>query len=306
MKSKTITIGIAAYNTEDNIVGLLKSLLGQKLVSLRLGKIYVYCDSCTDNTARRAGSVKDKRITVIEGKIRGGFARSVKLLLGKMHSDINLLLNDDILISDTGFLEKLAKPFFERSRIGLVCGNPRPLEAKTLIEKAAISATAVYEKTLNHTGDVHNIFTCDGKILALAKDFSERLKFPADNNKLGNVDAYLYFSCISKGFLYRNVPGARVWFRLPSTLSDYVKLVCRDNANAEILEDQFGPVVPLSYHRPGGWLFYRNAFGEIFKNPLGCLLAMGVGVYGRFQAGRYRTWFSPTWEVNASSKVLNY
>ncbi len=305
MKTKTITIGIAAYNTQDNISRLVQSLLGQKLSSLRLGKIYVYCDACTDKTAKKARSVKDSRITVIEGKVRGGFAQAVKTLLSRMHSDINLLLNDDILIPDDDFLEKLAVPFFEISPAGLVSGNPRPLEPRTFIEKAARSAAAVYDKTLYSTGSLHNIFTCDGKIMALSKDFLESLRFPADNKQLGNMDAYLYFSCIIKGFLYRNVPLARVWFRLPSTLSDYIKLVSRDNSNAEILEREFGLVVPLSYRRPGGWLFYKNALSEIFRNPLGCLLAMAVGVYGRFRARRYQTWLVPTWEVNASSKVLN-
>lgn len=302
---KSITIGIAAYNCQDNIASLLKSLLAQKKTGLEITRILVYCDQCTDATATKARSVKNPKISVIEGRVRAGFAGAVNDLLGRMRADINLLLNDDIKIAKTDFLEKLTRPFFDNPKVGLVTGNPWPLAPRTFVEKAIISATNVYEKTLTESGNIHRVFTCDGKVMALSRKFRDNLNVPIDRNKFGNVDAYMYFSCIRYGWLYRNVPEARVWFRQPSTLGDWIRLVSRDNAQLWIDRQTFGPGVEAEYKFPKDRNFWKNALREAVNNPLGCLSAMAIGAYGRNRAKRYSQWLTATWQVNTSSKALH-
>jgi len=305
ISTKLVIIGIAAYNSRDNIAGLLRALLKQKLTGAKIQKILVHCDCCTDDTFETAGSVKSPKITVIDGKERMGFAGVVKSLIPKMTSDIGIILNDDILIKDDRLVEKLIMPFDKEKGVGLVGGNPRPLPARTVIEKSINSSVEIFEKTYFSTKNIHNKFFCDGKILALSKKFMDALRFPDDSGLMGNVDSYLYFSCLAEKFNFRFVPGARVWFRQPSTIGDYIKLIARNHADYFIHSKTFGDIVARSYQRPGGYVFYRNFSREFLKNPLEVTLAVIFNCYGWLKARNYSRWLTPTWEVNVSSKVLN-
>jgi hypothetical protein len=222
-----------------------------------------------------------------------------------MTSDIGIILNDDILIKDDGLMEKLTEPFNKEKGVGLVSGNPRPLTARTAVEKSINSSVEIFEKTYFSTNNIHNKFFCDGKIMALSKEFISTLKFPEDNGRMGNADSYLYFCCVTGNFKFRFAPEARVLFRQPSTIGDYINLTARNHADYFIHLKTFGDIVTKSYQRPGGYMFYRNLFTELAKNPSGVTLAVILNCYAWFKARNYSRWLTPAWEVNASSKVLN-
>jgi len=69
----TITIGIPAYNEEQNIANMLDSVLAQK-GSFKLEKIIVACDGCLDKTPDivRKFQMQNKNIILLEGKRREG------------------------------------------------------------------------------------------------------------------------------------------------------------------------------------------------------------------------------------------
>lgn len=299
----SITLGIAAYNCQDNIYPLLKSLLSQKIFR-RVDQIIVYSDASTDQTVEEAKKVKSKKIKVIEAKKRQGFAHAVEIILKLNKSEITILLNDDIKITDSHFIEKISMAFIN-NRVGLVSANPQPMKPLTFIEKAANSAFRVYEQMRYTIRSGNNEFTCDGKVLALSKPFIKGLHMPKNYEQTGNTDSFLYFSCLANGFKYKHVKKAVVKFKLPSNLKDYLSLTVRNNTDPYILKGKFGKVVEIEYKKPK-LVFYYFGMIEFFKNPTGAILVFIIGLYVWYKAKQVKKAFNPTWDIVMSTKNLNH
>lgn len=304
MKKTTVTIGIPAYYAEKNIKNLLKSLILQVEENFRLEKIIVYYDVSGDATLQRAREVKDKRINLIDGKVRKGFANGVKKLIDLNNSDIVVLLNDDIKITDKNFLKKIVKPFLDEKNIGLVCGNPQTLKPITFIDKALASRLKASEKLSYQINSGSNIFSCDGKILAFSKAFIKKLKLPENNKELGNVDAFMYFACITAKFKYRFVKDAIVYYRNPTTFSDYKKWIGRNNTQKSLLQKTFGKeLVTKEYTKPKGLLLYTTLV-EFLKNPFGCLFVI-IAEIAIIKARKQPENVSETWDIVKTTKNLS-
>ena len=304
MKNRlSVSIGIAAYNCEDNIFLLLKSLLMQKIIG-KVDQIIVYSDAGQDQTVEVAKKVKGKKIKVIDAKKRQGFAHAVEMLLRLNKSDIIILLNDDIKISDSHFIEKISNAFTDK-RIGLVTANPQPMRPQAFIEKAANSAFRVYEKMRYTIRGGNNEFTCDGKVLALSKPFIKSLRMPKNYEQIGNTDSFLYFSCLANGFKYKHVKNAVVKFKLPSNLKDYISLTVRNNTDPYILKGRFGKAVEMEYKKPK-LAFYYFGLIEFIKNPIGSIPIFIIGLYVRYKARQIQKAFNPTWDLVKSTKNLNH
>jgi len=298
-----VTIGIPAYQSEDNIAQLLQSLVNQKETGFTINEILVYSDGNTDSTAKFAAGVKDrkKRIQVILGKNRYGMSYGLKYMLNVAKGNIFVLINDDVLIKSTNFIGEMVSPFAKHKNVGLVSGNPQPLPANNFIQKAGISTFKAYERTRYSFRQGQNKMTCDGKALALHRDFWKQIKFPTDNSKLGNVDAYLYFSVLTLGFTYYHARKAVIYYDFPYTSKEYVKWTARNNANKALLRKQFGAIVDLEYKIPA-IAHLRSLVIEMLKNPLGAIYIYGIGLIAKNRARSISKNFTPTWEVVSTTK----
>jgi glycosyltransferase involved in cell wall biosynthesis len=299
----TITIGIAAYNAEQNIGTLLDALCTQQSKHISISDIFVYSDGSSDKTVEIARAKKDKRIRVIENKKRHGFGESVYQLLTHSTGDIIVLLNDDIRIDDKNFLQKIAHSF-SYPNIGLVSGNPIPLSPETFIEKAAVSTYRIYEQTRYKVKNGNNIWTCDGKVLVLSRKFARSLLQKKSFQPVGNIDAYLYFECISRGFLYQHVREAVVWFRCPSTYKEYFSWMIRNNSDSYLLTDKFSQRIKKEFALPKHHLLYF-ALKEFIHNPQGFFFMLPASLYIRYTAQHASTQFTSTWNSLRTTKKLS-
>jgi len=110
IKQTAITIGIPALNEEFNIGALLDSLLKQKQEGFCIKKIIISSDGSTDNTVSIVNSYKDRRVKVIDNKVRKGVAVRQNQLIDHANTDILVLLDADITVADPKFLKKLIAP----------------------------------------------------------------------------------------------------------------------------------------------------------------------------------------------------
>jgi len=298
---KTVTIGIAAYNAEKNIANLLKSVLSQKADNYILEKVLIHSDASTDQTVQIIKTLRKKHVLVIDSPIRIGFTKSFEALLKKSQSDIALILNDDIQVKDLYFVQKVVKEF-SAQYVGLVSANPVPLTPRTFIEKACISEQNVFIRMRNSMRDTHSVYTCDGKALALSAEFIKSLNIPKDAKKAGNLDCYLYFHALKKGFTYRHCRQAKLYFRTPSTLIDYIRWTSRNNANYFLMKNIFGDIVQKEFKKPAAFYFFM--IHEFFKNPLGSLYIKILALYISVRARAISQNFSPLWNVITTSKNL--
>jgi glycosyltransferase involved in cell wall biosynthesis len=306
-KEKTtlsVTIGIPAYLAERNIRNLLEALIMQNEDTLKIEEIIIYYDASGDNTLEKAREIKDKKIKVIDGKVRKGFANGVKILLSMNKSDILLLLNDDIEIADRDFIHKIVQPFLMEENIGLVCGNPQPLKPKTFIDKALASRLQAQIDLSYHINHGSNIFSCEGKTLTLSKAFIRKLTLPEDNKELGNVDAYLYFACITSGMKYRFVRDAIVYYRNPTTWNDHAKWISRNRAQKYMMQRKFGKAMADKEYTKPKLLMLCATFPQFIRNPAGCLFIAFTELFLDFKARVLVKNLSETWDVVKTTKNL--
>ncbi len=301
---KTVTIGIAAYNAERNITKLIDILLGQNIKNWKFDMLLIHSDCSTDQTVTNIQKIKNPKLKIIDNKDRRGFAGSVKKILSISKSDITLLLNDDIKIDDKNFVEKIVRAFNSDKRIGLATARPVPLTPHSFIEKSVISTITAYENTIYGEKIQNSIFTCDGKVMAIGKEFKSKIKFPENITLAGNVDSYIYLSNKINGFKYQHIEEAKVLFRCPSTLKDWIRWTSRNNADKLVLKQIFGPTVESEFVFPKPNQLLKNKLMATVRHPVESIFAFFVGQYCRMKAQNYSTWLTAKWDVVATSKLL--
>lgn len=231
----TVTLGIPAYNEEKNISYLLKQLQKQIEESYHLEKIIIVSDGSSDKTAENAKNFHNARISVIDRKERLGLASSQNEILETATSDILILLNADIHITDSYFIEHLIQPIIEK-KADLVTPEFKQLLPSTFFERILYRSnefkTSVYEEFRNGK----NVYTCCGPARAFSKRLYTKLRFKDSANE----DAYSYIYAILNGYKYSHIHDTAVYFKLPSNLSDHKKQSTRFFYSKNKLIEEFG------------------------------------------------------------------
>lgn len=302
---QTVAIGIPAYNAEYRIEDLVHSLLNQVEGDFKIVKVLIHCDDCSDATVEVCEALKLKggngKIEIIDNKSRLGFALSSLKMMESTKEDIFVLLNDDIKIEDTHFIEKLIQPILNNPSVGLTSGYLLPVKPRTFIEKAVVSTFRAYDRMRRMMNDKNNQYTYDGASMALTRKYINSIKLPEPISDLGNMDAYLYFSCISSGFKYIFADKAVLYHRYPATFIDYKKQIIRNNAQLGMMKRQFKNIDSELYKKPV-LLFLYSAFIEFVKNPAGSVFIVSMRLYILYMARKMDPSLSLVWDVVDSSK----
>ena len=265
MKKTTVTIGIPAYQAELNIKNLLNSLLKQEQKNIKIEKIIVYADGCTDLTAPIAKSVKNKMINVVSSKKNHGFAYALQFLISRNNSEIFIILNDDIRIESSKAVNELALPIVKNKKVGLVGGNIKALFPETFIGRCIYSSYLAFLSLRYSIKKGETDLTCDGKILALSKDFAKTLKLTKFT--VGNVDIYLYYENLKQGRIYKFAKKAEVFFRLPETIADFRNQEARSAVSRRIVKERFGSLF-MENHKFPKVLYWNSIIKTLLKYPL--------------------------------------
>lgn len=270
----TVTVGIAAYNEEKNIKNVLSAVLKQKQLNWRLAEIILACDGCTDNTVKYARSICSNKIKLIVSNERLGKAQGEQTIINAFKGDYLVMLDADITLTSNSVIEQLIAVFRKDRKVALVGGNPRALTPKTFVEKAVYSTFLVLDKSRKFVKDGNNIYGCSGQCLAMERSFAKLIKFPKN---IVAEDDFIYFTCISKGMVFRHCKKAVVYYKLPKTLNDYLRQIFRSDPDASTrnVEKYFGDIVSMEYHRPL-FPYMKAVMVSFIQNPLGSLLMICI------------------------------
>lgn len=264
MKKVSVTIGIPAYQSQNNIKQLLESLITQKQTDFRIEKIIVYADGCTDDTVINARSVKNRIIQIINSKKNKGYATALQSLISKNKSDIFVGLNDDIRLDSNSVISELVKKFSNK-KVGLVGGNIKALNPRTFIGRCIYSSYLVFEPIRYAIKKGKTDLTCDGKVFALSKDFAKTLNLK--KTQVGNVDIYLYYENLRQNRLYSFAKKAEVKFRLPETIEDFRSQEIRSQMSRKAIQLKFGSLFNEN-HNLSKFVYLYSILKVFIKYPL--------------------------------------
>jgi glycosyltransferase involved in cell wall biosynthesis len=295
MTHQRLSIGIAAYNEEANIMSLLASLLRQQSDNHELLEIIVVSDGSTDQTVSQAKLIMDPRLVVVDHPDRVGQAVRQNEILQMFKGDTLVMLNADILIRDGLFLSKMTEPFLTEGNIGIVGAKISPLTAENFFERVINNSAILKRDIYEQIDNGRNLYLCHGRARAFSRRFAGQLRFPARPGE----DAFSYIQCLQKGFDFFYQPQAEVFYRSPQNLKDHLKQSKRFFRSKTFLETSYKDG-ERSYYRIPIFIIIKTVFGNFFRYPVLLVVYSAVFVIARVNSIWYKT--GPVWEVSLSSK----
>jgi poly-beta-1,6-N-acetyl-D-glucosamine synthase len=139
MNSKLkFSVGIMAYNEEQNIAHLISAIQNQKFADTEIEEIVVVASGCSDNTEKIVAemALSDGRIKLLTEKERKGKASAINLWLQSAASEILVMISADTIPAQNA-LEKIVLPL-RKNQIGMTGARPVPTDdPKKLLGYAA-------------------------------------------------------------------------------------------------------------------------------------------------------------------------
>jgi glycosyltransferase involved in cell wall biosynthesis len=226
MKSKTIPtvcVGIPALNEQSNIRNLLMEIVEQVQVSYRLEKIIVISDGSTDDTAKQAATVGDKRIEILNFKTRKGKTIRQNQILKKSSSDFLIFCDADVFLQSTNLFEEIIFHLKNKTRFG-VCGvNTTPTQSKTFFECIINYSVTMQQRIRKKWNNGNNFLGFRGSLLLLEKAYYSKIELPP----IVANDAYLYLRALQLGFTPVYLSAVHVYYKSPVRIADHIKQSAR-------------------------------------------------------------------------------
>ena len=297
-KRINITIGIPAYNEAKNIKSLIADLLRQETKVANLSEIIIASDGSTDATIEKVRSIKNAKVTIIEGKTRKGKAKRQDEIIKRSSGEILVLLDADTAINDKSFIQKLTRP--------LVTGNSDVTSAlldefppRTFLEKSLDVSMKLKRVLFAEFKKGNNVYNCHGPARAFTKDVYTRLRF----KESAGEDMYSYLVTVSLRKRFAFVPEAAIAYRLPSTYSDHIKQSVRYLKAKQKYIREFGLKAKSEFDIP--FLVYLKAAVKclpiIFRNPTHLSVYLTVYVLSKIESF-FRKDSENTWQILTSKR----
>lgn len=205
-----VSIGVCAFNEEQNIGALLDALRTQKLTNAVITEIFVLSSGSTDQTNAivRGYEKKDERITLIAEDKKRGKASAVNIFIKNATNDILILESGDT-IPDKDTVEALVAPFDDPD-IAMVGAHPAPTNEKSSFLGYAVHL--VWE--LHHRLSL--VSPKAGEMVAFRKVIRQ---IPPQTT---TDEAWIESLVVGQGFRLAYAPDAVVRMHGPETVTDFI------------------------------------------------------------------------------------
>lgn len=308
-KRPTISIGIPALNEEANIRAIIECVQKQSQTNYEIVEIIVISDGSTDQTAEIVKQMKenDIRIHLVNHRDRAGQAARLNEIVSMFAGDYLLLLNADVLIMGTMFMDNMITPLVADPQVGLVGARVVSIQAQTFVEKIVNWSVTLKQDVYEQIEDGNHILMCHGRARAFKRDFAKQIIWP----RLAAEDAYSYLICKDLGFEFYYQPKAVVLYRSPQTVKDHLKQSVRFVQGQNVLSKEFS--AQLVENSLSVWSSIKNYPGLWIKTYLKHLLAspiLGVGYFVLLFISLLISFTTnnsfaiATWKVSKTSKIL--
>ena len=229
--SLVCSVGVTAYNEEENIGPLLEAMLDQHLHRVEIAEIIVVASACTDRTVPivREFIARDPRVKLIEQPRREGKTSAVNLFLTAAACDICVLESGDTIPHEYA-VEHMVRMFADPS-VGMVGA-----------QKVAVNTPDHIVGLLSHLRLRMEHELCLeiprlGEMIAFRKVFDH---IPPD---VAMDEAFVEALVVREGLQVKYAPDAIVYNTGPTTIGDFVRQRRRNHAGHLYLKHKYGYAV---------------------------------------------------------------
>lgn len=302
MNKPTVTVGIPAYNEEANIEHLLRALVADLSKQVKLVEIIVVSDGSTDTTIKKARSVNDRRIHVIEQKQRSGLVKSQNEIVRHAQGQILVMLDADVIPVESDFLDRITYPLRKDKLVGCVGASTIPLPPRNIFERVIANSHYMKQYLYKKINSGNNVYLCHGRARAFAKKFYQKLSWVENCPE----DSYSYFACKTQGFKFVYTSAAGVYFRSPQNLAEHATQSTRFVAGISRLKQLFDPVIVQREFTIPRFLFIKTLIRYINRNPFSMPAYLLITLLVRFVYPKSKKYVSRYPVAVSSKRVLLY
>jgi cellulose synthase/poly-beta-1,6-N-acetylglucosamine synthase-like glycosyltransferase len=291
-----VTVGICAYNEEQNIGRLLEALLAQRTKVARMDEVLVVASGCSDRTPEIVEDLaaRDMRIRLLVEERRRGKASAINQILRVTKADVVVLESADTIPGEDA-IELLVRPFLDES-VGVVASRPLPVD-----DPRTLLGSAVHVQWLLH----HLVST---RVPKTGEMFAFRRVIDSIPDGVGADEDWIRYSVERQGYSVVYVPEAVVYNSGPKSLAEFLKQRVRCNVQELYQSRQVSFSTPT--WRPG---VVWNAFVDYLRQRepdisgllMFTLLEALARAYSLLRV-RLRAEDLPVWDALPSTKVVRY
>lgn len=227
----TITVGIPAYNEENNIQYLLDSVFAQ-VGNFVLEKIVVVSDGSTDSTVEITQKIikEGRKVQLVHDENRRGKAVRLNQLFSSNTSDVLIIFDADIYLPQTDIIQKIVENFFDTS-VALVSANNLPVKAENFWGKLTqYSEELWYHARKNHKNGM-NFYNNSGCSFAVEKTFAKKIKLPEHSVHDQHL---IYLELLKQKKIFQFAKEAVVLYRTPASWEDIIAHHSRSRSESSI------------------------------------------------------------------------
>ncbi len=212
-----LTVGICAYNEEENIGCLLENILEKQKIS-KNSEVIVVASGCTDKTVEITEQYvkKDTRIKILKEIKREGKASAINKILTNATCDVILFISADTLPLEDCF-KKLASKL-KAPEVGVACGKPVPInDTQSLTDRLVRILWLFHDHVFKELNDA-GLAKHATEVFCIRRGIVNSIPVETIND-----DAHLALLAKKKGWLIKYDPSSIVSICGPRTFPDYVK-----------------------------------------------------------------------------------
>jgi cellulose synthase/poly-beta-1,6-N-acetylglucosamine synthase-like glycosyltransferase len=245
------SVGITAYNEEDNIGPLLEAVIDQHLHDVIIAEIIVVASGCTDNTVPiiRAYQQREPRIKLLIQPERQGKTSAINLFLQAASEDILVLESGDTLPHEYA-VENLVRVFQDPS-VGMTGAHKVPVNTPDHVVGLFTHLRLRMEHEL--CLDIPRL----GEMIAFRRVLDH---IPPD---VAMDEAFVEAIVIKNDLRVIYAPDAVVYNTGPDTISDFVRQRRRNHAGHLYLQHKYGHQVSSLKNTRVARIAFREVWGAI-------------------------------------------
>jgi glycosyltransferase involved in cell wall biosynthesis len=272
MKPKlTVTVGIPVYNEENNIGSMLMSVISQVQQTYVLAAIIVISDGSSDTTdmivLRMAKT--DFRIRLIADGKRMGKQKRLAELYGMNRSRIFIQFDGDTELEGNRVIENLIAPFTD-PRVTVVGGDRVAVADNNFIARLVLHKNRIWHRIRTTVPEPDAIINCFSCILAMRDAFAKSIRF---DSGITSESQLIYCEVRKQKLLFVFAGDARIYYKLPNNISDFLSQTYRTADESHLLESRYGTLI-RNYDR----IPFRHRIGILtgflLNDPVDTLLAL--------------------------------
>jgi len=219
--AKQVTIGVCAYNEEENIGDLLARLINNPSpLGLNVEQILVVASGCTDNTVSIVSdyAFQDPRVRIIVENEREGKTRAINQILSSCRTEFLVLIPADVVPSSSA-IQLLVEALAETPEVGVVSGHPTPVDnGEGLAAYAVRMIWRMHHHALALVDGEGMGAHATGELMALRR---RCVQFVPDD--IVNEDAYIGIQAHKNRYKVRYCQDALVYIDGPKNIVEFIR-----------------------------------------------------------------------------------